>query len=280
MPSLAELPQAHRYFQGEIYNRRRDIHGVFGGQQQGGIITPKAAPYVFLITDDRGEEFGYRDEFRDGVFLYTGEGQVGDMKMDRGNAAVVEAKNHGKKILLFEGVRKGWVRFVGEAEYIGHHTVERPDREGNGRLAIVFELDVDAANVGFQVAAPARDLPNPNRVRDDDELKRLALLSASANAPAKERRAIARVRAIAIKRYVLRRAKGRCEACHQEAPFKTKRKQPYLEPHHTTLLADGGPDHPAHVIALCPNCHRRAHFAKDAEEFNDKLRAILRDLEG
>ena len=38
---------------------------------------------------------------------------------------------------------------------------------------------------------------------------------------------------------------------------------PYLEPHHITRLADNGPDHPAKVIALCPNCHRKAHSSQD-----------------
>ena len=29
---------------GRVYNRRIDIHGRFGGQQQGGIVTPALAP--------------------------------------------------------------------------------------------------------------------------------------------------------------------------------------------------------------------------------------------
>ncbi len=31
-------------------------------------------------------------------------------------------------------------------------------------------------------------------------------------------------------------------------------------------LADGRPDHPASVISLCPNCHRRAHHSKTQED--------------
>jgi hypothetical protein len=35
---------------GRTYNRRTDIHGRFGGQQQGGIITPAQHPLVIIIT--------------------------------------------------------------------------------------------------------------------------------------------------------------------------------------------------------------------------------------
>ncbi len=66
------------------------------------------------------------------------------------------------------------------------------------------------------------------------------------------------------------RANGVCESCAVAAPFKS-RQGPFLEVHHVLRLADGGPDHPEHVIALCPNCHRRAHYSVDAHDFNTKL---------
>jgi len=86
-------------------------------------------------------------------------------------------------------------------------------------------------------------------------------------------------RAQAIRAYVLKRANGTCEGCGQPAPFLTAANRPYLEPHHTLRLADGGPDAPEHVIALCPNCHRRAHYAADSRTFNQGLIAKLAVLE-
>ena len=60
---------------------------------------------------------------------------------------------------------------------------------------------------------------------------------------------------------VLERANGYCENCKQPAPFLKKRDgQPYLEVHHKIKLADGGGDTVANAIALCPNCHRKAHY--------------------
>ena len=44
-------------------------------------------------------------------------------------------------------------------------------------------------------------------------------------------------------------------------------------------MADGGPDHPGHVIALCPTCHSRIHHSKDGEVYNAQLMAKLTELE-
>lgn len=61
---------------------------------------------------------------------------------------------------------------------------------------------------------------------------------------------------------VLFRAAGKCESCLSPAPFFRKKDQsPYLEVHHKVRLADGGEDTVANAIALCPNCHRREHYA-------------------
>jgi 5-methylcytosine-specific restriction protein A len=59
---------------GRVYNRRRDIHTRFGGQQQGGIITPAQHPLVIIITGDEGLEHGYTDRYRaDGVLNTSGK---------------------------------------------------------------------------------------------------------------------------------------------------------------------------------------------------------------
>lgn len=59
----------------------------------------------------------------------------------------------------------------------------------------------------------------------------------------------------------LRRANGLCEDCRQPAPFRRRSDgTPFLEVHHRQQLSDGGEDTLENAIALCPNCHRRAHF--------------------
>ena len=112
-----------------------------------------------------------------------------------------------------------------------------------------------------------------------DELRKVAILKARGSLPPKKREAIYRARSAAIRRYVLRRADGRCEGCLTDAPFRSADGQPFLETHHTTRVADDGPDQPRRVIGICPNCHRRAHYAEDAEIFNASLIRKLAKLE-
>ncbi|HNG81881.1 MAG TPA: HNH endonuclease signature motif containing protein [Burkholderiaceae bacterium] len=61
---------------------------------------------------------------------------------------------------------------------------------------------------------------------------------------------------------VLWRADGYCEYCRCPAPFSRRTdKSPYLEVHHIKMLAEGGEDTVDNAVALCPNCHRQAHYA-------------------
>ncbi|TDW59756.1 HNH endonuclease [Oceanimonas baumannii] len=60
---------------------------------------------------------------------------------------------------------------------------------------------------------------------------------------------------------VLLRAKGMCESCHADAPFRrSKDGSPFLEVHHIIQLSMGGKDTVENTIAVCPNCHRKFHF--------------------
>jgi 5-methylcytosine-specific restriction protein A len=62
---------------------------------------------------------------------------------------------------------------------------------------------------------------------------------------------------------VLTRAAGYCEGCKNPAPFnRATNGKPYLEVHHKKWLAKGGEDTIANAVALCPNCHREAHFGQ------------------
>jgi 5-methylcytosine-specific restriction protein A len=59
---------------------------------------------------------------------------------------------------------------------------------------------------------------------------------------------------------VLRRAKGICEECKKPAPFARRSdRTPDLEVHHIKMLSYGGLDNVENAMALCPNCHRKAH---------------------
>jgi len=62
---------------------------------------------------------------------------------------------------------------------------------------------------------------------------------------------------------VLSLANGICQGCNSPAPFKRRKdNKPYLEVHHVKRLSSGGSDTVENSVALCPNCHRQAHFGQ------------------
>jgi len=79
------------------------------------------------------------------------------------------------------------------------------------------------------------------------------------------------VRDPAVKAWVLKTAEGICEGCDRPAPFVGNDGLPYLEVHHVMPLASHGSDTPTNAVALCPNCHRRCHYANDSDEFKLRL---------
>jgi hypothetical protein len=76
-----------------------------------------------------------------------------------------------------------------------------------------------------------------------------------------------------VKADVLDRAKGVCEWCSKEAPFKKANGRLFLEVHHAIPLGEGGPDTVDNAFALCPNCHREAHYGAN----KDKIRQGLKE---
>lgn len=264
---------------GQIY-KRSALHDSFGGQRQGGICTPANYPILMLFTNESGSLYGYSDGPQgNGMFWYTGEGQVGDMQFVRGNKAIRDHLADGSSLHLFEGAEKTFVRYIGEAELVSYHKAIGPDINGYDRKVIVFELALRPA--GTINSSPLvgddgiKDLPRMNQ----KDLRKAALAGSSHAVTPKQQVVLTFRRSEAIKLYVKRRANGVCEACRQPAPFNTKKGEPYLEPHHTTRLADGGPDHPRHVGALCPNCHRRIHSGSDGKEINARLERFLASIE-
>jgi hypothetical protein len=138
---------------GNVY-RRRDLHREYGGQRQGGIVTPASEPVIFVITGEGGEAHGYADRWdNDGTFRYFGEGQVGDMEFVRGNAAIRDHAALGKDLHLFEKVAPAHLRYRGQMVCAGYDLVPNsPDTAGNPRTAIVFRLVslTEGANVDEQ----------------------------------------------------------------------------------------------------------------------------------
>jgi len=258
---------------GKIYNRRTDIHTPFGGQEQGGITTPKNSPFIFLFTGEEGGRYGYRDEPRtDGLFEYTGEGQAGDMQFIRGNKAIRDQVADGKELLLFRTLKKkGFCEYLGSYLCVDHLIRPGKDRNNVLRDTIVFLL---APIETLHAAEEAMEGPPPNVPLED--LRRAAFSAADTQQPSAQTSSRnIYVRSRAVRDYVLKRADGACECCKQPAPFVRKDGTPYLEPHHTRRVSDGGPDHPRWVGAICPSCHRHIHYGLNGIDLNEELQRYL-----
>lgn len=125
---------------GKLYVRRK-LHDQYGGQPQSGISTPENHNFIMLFTGDTGKAYGYRDGWNgDGIFFYTGEGQNGDMQFVRGNASIRDHEKNGKDLFLFRKTEDGFVRFIDQFVCTGYHYAKRPDKTGELRNAIIFEL--------------------------------------------------------------------------------------------------------------------------------------------
>jgi 5-methylcytosine-specific restriction enzyme A len=265
-----------------VYNRRRDIHEVYGGQQQGGICTPGQHPVIFVFTGATGEQHGYADGWADDdVFRYFGEGQTGDMVFERGNRAIRDHLKNGKDLLLFQTLGRGQLRFLGQFDCAGYSHEAAPDSSGTLRQAIVFDLvPIELAN--RQVDAETAENGDNDQAEVNLAQMRERALEAAQSAPEITGRAARRnlyKRSQTVRRYVLARAAGVCELCNLPAPFQTAQGEPYLEPHHIRRLSDGGPDDPRFMAGLCPNCHREVHHGVGGPRKNSQLQETIKAKE-
>jgi 5-methylcytosine-specific restriction protein A len=268
------------FIQNRLYNRRDDIHAVYGGQRQSGIVTPKNAPMIFLFTSHGASKVGYGDRWEpDGSIWYTGEGQTGSMQMKGGNKAIRDHVASGRDLLLFQATGHGKpVKFVGQFILAAWKTEQQLGADDLMREAIVFQLvPLDAADIPPEPSYG--DEVGESLVSDLETLRQRAYEAAApATVSGSASRTVYR-RSQAVRQYVLARAGGQCEACQAPAPFMTAKGEPYLEPHHILRVSDGGPDDPKHVAAVCPNCHRAAHLGTEARTLKEKMLRVVAALE-
>ena len=279
LTDLSELPVVE-FIKGKIYDRRTEIHAPFGGSTQHGIAPSSQTNAIFLFAGASGEQFGYQDEEgTDGVYSYTGEGQVGDMSIDNSrNAAIRDHAKNGRTLHLFKSMGKGkGQRYVGEFACSSFSKEPGRDRVGNQRNIIKFHLVPVVSPFTFESAPESREEELSTSNIPLSVLRTIALEAAGVSESSGSSAALRTIyyRSKKVRDYVLSRAAGKCESCHKPAPFISKSGIPYLEPHHIDRLSDGGVDHPQYVGAVCPDCHREIHFGADGKVKNEALRAAV-----
>lgn len=151
----------------QVYKRSK-IHDQYGGNRQSGVCPSSSFPFIFIFYGKTGKQHGYEDGWDNkNIFTYTGHGQKGDMKFERGNLAIRDHLKNGKKLLLFEGQAGGMVKFVGEVEYFDVDYFETPDTQGNIRTAIKFFLK----RIGADIPNKIREIHQGN-LFDDTAIQR------------------------------------------------------------------------------------------------------------
>ncbi|RXZ38142.1 HNH endonuclease [Oxalobacteraceae bacterium CAVE-383] len=272
---------------GQEYERSELLSFVGSKQQQTGVIWGKKEPGCIIATSGgrHGKKVGYSDErLQDGSWWYFGQGQNGDHSIN--NAANAKLVNGKESILLFttreptagevksRGNYKKLFAFQG-AFNVSHYEVVIPTSGSRKDQKLLRFLFSPASNITAQVSEP---LPS---VLVDISILRQQLISFVQPDVAQTRITSVeyRRRCAHVRKYAILRAKGNCEACGALAPFVDSSGNGFLEVHHIVRLADDGIDAPYNVAAICPNCHRRAHYSVDRESFRQQLLASIFAIE-
>lgn len=121
--------------------KRDDLISAFKGAFQGGINICKRTN-TLVITSLHTSNRIYDDKLFDGdIMYYTGEGQVGDQRMWKGNKAIFEAKSINRDIHLFVRFKPTEYTYFGIVELVDNpFFADEIDVEGNMRKVIKFPI--------------------------------------------------------------------------------------------------------------------------------------------
>jgi 5-methylcytosine-specific restriction protein A len=247
---------------------------LFGCSPQGGMRRSLKTNSLVIVSNHVASI--YDDRWVDGIFHYTGMGQLGDQSLTYAqNKTLAEISSNGVEVHLFEVDKEGEYRYQGLVELAGKPYQEtQPDQSKTDRLVWVFPLRL---HDGPPIPYSSKEFEIAQEVREK-KAKKLSLdelTQKAKNAPKKagERTvtSIQRERDPYVSMLAKRNANGKCDLCEGEAPFLDSKGMPYLETHHIVWLAKGGDDTISNTVALCPNCHRKMHILNldsDREHLN------------
>ncbi len=101
--------------------KQKDLIDVFGGSflRPRGITPINSMNVIVLISYHYGRN-RYEDKlFENDIMYYSGEGTAEDQKLTGRNKSIYEAKQKGRRLLLFVVLKKGEYRYYGEVEVVG-----------------------------------------------------------------------------------------------------------------------------------------------------------------
>lgn len=268
---------------GNVYSNS-EISNTFKCSNMGGMRRSKETNSLVLIAKHNNPL--YDDQWTDnGILNYTGMGTENDQSIEFAqNKTLTISKREGIKVYLFESYKDNEYYFDGEVELAGSpFQSEETDINGNLRKVIKFPLmRVDSSRsivVDIEdVLKSEQEKVKEVRKYTIDEIREKANKAENHNTSTKEVKTVYRERNQYISEFTKERAKGICDLCEKEAPFKDKNGRPYLETHHVITLAENGPDAIYNTVAICPNCHRKIHVLQKKEDMEKLSKVIMNYL--
>jgi 5-methylcytosine-specific restriction protein A len=247
---------------GSILNNEQ-LCSRFGCSPYGGMRRSKKTETLVIVSNHVVSI--YHDRWVDGIFHYTGMGQTGDQSLtSTQNKTLAESDTNNVGVHLFEVDREGEYRYQGLVQLAANPYQEmQPDQFQTDRYVWVFPLRLQE---GSSVPVNKQEF-HSSQVLREKKIKNLSDAELATKAQKAPKRAGERTvtstqyeRDPYVSMLTKRRAKGICELCNCEAPFKDSKNQPYLETHHIKWIAENGDDSIENTVALCPNCHRKMHI--------------------
>jgi len=218
---------------------------------------------TLLIVSDHTKGL-YDDKWYGDTLHYTGMGKSGVQKLEfMQNRTLAESRTNDVVVHLFEVFISGKYIYRGVVELCGDPYQEKQEGEdGFKRMVWMFPLRVRSGDVSINV-----DILEENQKRKERKARKLTTDMLKKRAENRQTGSVSRRRTEAttyfrdpyVAEYAKRKANGICQLCGKEAPFNSKKGEPYLETHHIIWLSNGGADSIDNTVALCPNCHRKMH---------------------
>jgi 5-methylcytosine-specific restriction protein A len=266
---------------GQVYDRK-EVHqaakdeGLPSGNESAGIVVVGEELTIFWNPFRRFYANTWIDSVR--AFQYSGEGSIGPMKMERGNAALSDAGATQRPVRLFYKIEPTGSQWMYVGDYLVTDTVEGLSEDDAGNLRtdyrFIFEL----------ISSPVTttDIPKPSpkepRKYTEQELWELAEKQRKKSGGRRARGDVShpqkRLANPAITAYARARAVhfgGTCELCAADPGWRTSKDEIHLQVHHVHPdidLVDW-------VAAVCGTCHDRLHHATDRKSKAIELRAII-----
>ncbi|QKV77260.1 HNH endonuclease signature motif containing protein [Amycolatopsis sp. Hca4] len=285
---------------GEEHPNRTAVREIYGGNGVTGILRFPGDDAVNVFSDEEGP---YADEPPDPIapFEYRGDGRQGHQKLIRGNKMLDTARQERRAVRFWYRPAGGSFSFVSWVAVLDRAQVWALDDNKEQRLEYSFLVaavpDPDSARWPAHVldrlndrhiidqppppAPPGVEVDPAARARsyldyvegfgDEPVAGTTRVIKASRNNYRRSRRA---------RDAVLIRAADQCEndRCTGMPADTTAAGNAILEVDHVDDLALGGPDHPARMIALCPNCHATKTRGRNRAALRRHLRVRAKSL--